>query len=135
MKVIAVVFATLISSTFCLDMAAWAGRRTSSSSSSGEVSVRGYYKSNGTYVAPYTRTSPNGTKNDNWSTVGNTNPYTGRQGTQQGDYTNPTTYPYPSSDSLYEPVQRTYEPVQPQKKCALKTSTGRTISSAWFCGD
>lgn len=31
------------------------------------VSVKGYYKKNGTYVAPYYRSSPNNTKSDNWS--------------------------------------------------------------------
>lgn len=42
--------------------------------------VRGYYRSNGTYVAPYTRTRANYTKLDNYSTRGNCNPYTGRSG-------------------------------------------------------
>lgn len=31
------------------------------------VSVRGYYRSNGTYVAPHYRTSPNNTVTDNFS--------------------------------------------------------------------
>ena len=43
--------------------------------------VNGYYKSNGTYVNGYTRTSPNSTKFDNFSTKGNTNPYTFKSGT------------------------------------------------------
>lgn len=30
------------------------------------VSVKGYYKKNGTYVAPHFRSSPNNTKLDNW---------------------------------------------------------------------
>jgi hypothetical protein len=46
-----------------------------------DVQVNGYYKSNGTYVQPYVRTSPNSTKLDNYSTKGNYNPYTGQQGT------------------------------------------------------
>lgn len=46
----------------------------------GNVSVRGYTRANGTYVAPYTRTAPNGTDADNFSTQGNVNPYTGRAG-------------------------------------------------------
>ena len=44
-------------------------------------SVRGYYRSNGTYVAPHHRTDPNDTKLDNYSTKGNVNPYTGKEGT------------------------------------------------------
>lgn len=45
-----------------------------------EVYVSGYYKSNGTYVEPHYRTSPNSTVNDNFSTIGNTNPHTGKAG-------------------------------------------------------
>lgn len=51
--------------------------------------VRGYYKSNGTYVNGYNRTHPNYTKMDNYSTRGNYNPYTGQQGTK-----NPYNYNY-----------------------------------------
>jgi len=43
--------------------------------------VRGYRKKNGTYVAPYHRTAPNSTIEDNYSTKGNVNPYTGKAGT------------------------------------------------------
>lgn len=43
--------------------------------------VSGYYRSNGTYVEPYYRTSPNNTIRDNWSTYPNVNPFTGRMGT------------------------------------------------------
>jgi len=42
--------------------------------------VRGHYRSNGTYVEPYHRTEPNNTVNDNYSTRGNSNPYTGQEG-------------------------------------------------------
>ncbi len=42
--------------------------------------VNGYTRSNGTYVAPYYRTSPNSTRFDNYSTRGNYNPYTGKKG-------------------------------------------------------
>lgn len=44
-------------------------------------SVRGYYRSNGIYVQPYCRTSPNWTVSDNYSYKGNYNPYTGKTGT------------------------------------------------------
>lgn len=43
--------------------------------------VNGYYRDNGSYVNPYHRSTPNTTTRDNYSTYGNTNPYTGRQGT------------------------------------------------------
>ena len=44
------------------------------------VRVRGYYRSNGTYVQPHYRTAPNHTNWDNFSTLGNINPYTGQRG-------------------------------------------------------
>ena len=50
-----------------------------------QVSVSGYYRSNGTYVQPHQRTAPNSTRNDNYSTVGNVNPYTGESGTHPRD--------------------------------------------------
>ena len=45
-----------------------------------DVYVKGHYRSNGTYVDPYYRTSPNNSTYDNWSSYGNTNPYTGQKG-------------------------------------------------------
>lgn len=48
----------------------------------GSSYVRGYTKKNGTYVQPHYRTSPNRTKLDNYSTKGNTNPYTRKEGTK-----------------------------------------------------
>lgn len=53
----------------------------SSSLAYAQVSVGGYTKRDGTYVAPYTRTAPDNTINNNYSTYPNTNPYTGQQGT------------------------------------------------------
>ncbi|MGQ3888236.1 hypothetical protein ACQUW5_04270 [Legionella sp. CNM-1927-20] len=51
----------------------------------GDVYVKGYQKSNGTYVEPHYRSSPNNTTSDNWSTKGNINPYTGKEGTISTD--------------------------------------------------
>lgn len=78
-----------------------------------EVWVNGYTRSNGTYVQGYYRTAPDYTINNNWSTVGNVNPHTGRAGTvsrsssysstyysapayTQSYYSTPTTYTTPS---------------------------------------
>ena len=44
--------------------------------------VHGYTRGDGTYVEPYHRSSPNDTTSDNWSTKGNYNPYTGKEGTR-----------------------------------------------------
>jgi hypothetical protein len=46
------------------------------------TTVRGYTKKDGTYVAPYKRSTPDHNFNNNWSTKGNTNPVTGKNGTQ-----------------------------------------------------
>jgi hypothetical protein len=46
-----------------------------------DVAVRGYVKSNGTYVAPHMRSAPDGNPYNNWSFPGNTNPYTGKVAT------------------------------------------------------
>lgn len=51
-------------------------------SKSNSSSVRGYTKKNGTYVAPYKKSTPDKNARNNFSTRGNTNPYTGKRGTQ-----------------------------------------------------
>lgn len=51
----------------------------------GSHAVRGYTRSDGTYVAPHMQTNPNQTRNDNYSTRGNVNPYTGQAGTKPRD--------------------------------------------------
>jgi len=63
------------------------GSRSNGSRSSGTAdhAVHGYVRKNGTYVSPYHATNPNHTKNDNYSTKGNINPYTGKAGTKPGD--------------------------------------------------
>lgn len=45
-----------------------------------DTKVRGYTRRDGTYVQPHYRSDSNRTKMDNWSTCGNTNPYTGKSG-------------------------------------------------------
>jgi hypothetical protein len=42
------------------------------------VRVNGYFKKNGTYVAPYVKSDPDGIPTNNWSYPGNVNPYTGK---------------------------------------------------------
>ncbi|WP_197077514.1 hypothetical protein [Hyphomicrobium sp. 99] len=54
--------------------------------------VHGYTRSNGTYVEPYYKSSPNNSTFDNYSTKGNVNPYTGQEGTKN---------PYGSTNSTY----------------------------------
>ncbi len=67
--------------------------------------VRGYTGSDGTYVAPYYRSSPNQYRYDNYSAQGNTNPYTGERGYQRHEFTNPPAYneSYDGSGYDYDP--------------------------------
>jgi hypothetical protein len=48
----------------------------------GSHATKGYIKKDGTYVAPSYATNPNATKTDNYSSKGNVNPYTGKEGTK-----------------------------------------------------
>lgn len=47
--------------------------------------ISGYTRSNGTYVKPSHATNPDFTRNNNYSTKGNVNPYTGKFGTKPRD--------------------------------------------------
>ena len=44
--------------------------------------VNGHFRSDGTYVQGHYRSDRNDYHNDNWSTEGNYNPYTGERGTK-----------------------------------------------------
>jgi len=48
-----------------------------------ETYVNGYTKSNGTYVQGHYRSSPNSSRWDNYSSKGNSNPYTGKKATRR----------------------------------------------------
>ena len=52
---------------------------TPNTASFANINVKGYYRSNRTYVWPHYRTSPNRSINENWSTYGKTNPYKGKK--------------------------------------------------------
>lgn len=68
-----------------------------------QVHVHGYTRSNGTYVAPYTRTAPDRSIYNNYSTKPNINPYTGRVGTVD-PYGSSSTYSSPSPSYNYTPA-------------------------------
>ena len=61
--------------------------------------VRGYYRSNGTYVQGYNRSDRNATVRDNYSYKGNVNPYTGKTGTNYYRNSPSSEYYDPYSDS------------------------------------
>lgn len=68
-------------------------------SANAQVYVHGFTTKNGTYVAPHYRSAPDGNPYNNWSTVGNVNPYTGQAGTKNpysyGNTYNPYSYTVP----------------------------------------
>ncbi len=69
------------------------------------VSVKGYYKSNGTYVSPHVRSNPNGLKSDNYSYTPSQGAYNKTYGTRGAEWDTPTYITDPSyyqGKSLYE---------------------------------
>ena len=76
----------------------------------GDVRVRGYYRKDGTYVAPHYRSAPDRSYNNNWSTRPNINPYTGKRGTRAPTWNDrPPQSPQPSFPS-YEGYGGYYQP-------------------------
>lgn len=65
-----------------------------------DTSVQGHFRKDGTYVPPHHRTNPDGNRGNNWSSQGNTNPYTGEQGTVN-PYTPPPVYTPPKPYNPY----------------------------------
>jgi hypothetical protein len=69
------------------------GHRSSSvgpgtGSNSSSHNVHGYVRKDGTYVEPHRQSNSDHNFNNNWSTKGNQNPYTGKEGTQAEPPTN-----------------------------------------------
>ena len=64
----------------------------------GQVHVRGYFRSNGTYVQPHERTRPNSTITDNYSYQGNYNPNTYTT-TPTPNYNNSSTSTYSTNSN------------------------------------
>ena len=69
--------------------------------------VRGHYRSNGTYVAPYYRSSRDSSYNNNYSVRPNVNPYTGRQGSLAQTW-NDRAPSYPQQYGLYSAPSRSF---------------------------
>lgn len=88
-----IIFAALAVAAVVSSPNAYAGKSggTSSRSSSSGVGtgsnpsskgVSGYSKKDGSYVAPHQRSTRDSTKDNNWTTKPNTNPYTGKEGSK-----------------------------------------------------
>jgi hypothetical protein len=70
-----------------------------------DVFVQGYFRADGTYVAPHFRSNPDHNFYNNWSTYPNINPYTGQMGTRLTPSYSPRisypSYPFPSYSPRY----------------------------------
>jgi len=75
------------------------------------VWVRPHVRSNGSYVEGHYRTAPDSNPYNNWSTQGNVNPFTGKQGTadpyrQYQGYSNPYSNPHSTCvPTIYQPCR------------------------------
>lgn len=58
------------------------GSHSKGASPGGSHGVKGHSKKDGTYVAPHKRTNPDKSKANNYSSKGNVNPNTGKEGTK-----------------------------------------------------
>ena len=74
-----------------ISLALLAGLALSNTVSADEY-VKGYTRSDGTYVHGHYRSSQNGYRYDNYSSSGNTNPYTGDKGYGRNEFTYPPEY-------------------------------------------
>lgn len=85
-----------------------------------DVWVDGYYRNDGTYVRGHYRSDPDGDFENNWSTKGNVNPYTGEVGTK----TKPSNSTKSSSNTYYyTPTNSTYS-----------SSSGSSSGEGWLWG-
>ncbi len=86
--------------------------------------VNGYTKQDGTYVAPHYQANPNATRVDNYSTVGNVNPYTGVSGTKplvpnQYDVTTQRQTVQPPGYPAYARQSSTWQSSEPQASSGI----------------
>ena len=78
-------FCIVLSTAFVVLMSTVSPASAQRSSRGGDVSVKPYFRKDGTYVDGYMRSAPDGTRGNNFSTRGNINPYTGKLGTRSDD--------------------------------------------------
>lgn len=71
--------------------------------------VNGYTRRDGTYVQPHMRSESNNYRYDNYSSHGNSNPYTGEQGYQRNEFSNPPAYNQGNGLGYPSPYSNPYE--------------------------
>ena len=89
--------------------------------SNSAVHVKGYFKKNGTYVAPHYRSDPDKNIYNNWSVKGNINPYTGKEGTKKPIISNYQKSSDTTYNSEYDGSELIFD------KTDLKDSTSHNI--------
>ena len=52
-------------------------------------SVSGYHRKDGKYVQPHKRSNPDKQRYNNYSSKGNSNPYTGKRGVSRNEFSSP----------------------------------------------
>ena len=80
-----VALAIALATSLMFPISANAKGSSKSGASGGSHSVRGYTKKDGTYVVPHRQTNPDGSKRNNYSSKGNVNLHTGKEGTKDPD--------------------------------------------------
>lgn len=105
------------------------------------VSVKGYYRSNGTYVAPHVRSNPNGLKYDNYGYKPSQGLYNSSYGTRSATWDTPTyiTDPnYYEGKSLYEKNKTSsggYYSAYTPSPVALPTKSVSYVTSNWVANN
>lgn len=110
------------------------------------VSVKGYYRKNGTYVAPYVRSEPNGVKYDNYGYKPSQGLYNKTYGTRDNSWNTPTYVTDPNyytgkniydsthSDTNYSPSYiYTPAPIVPTTPTCPANATYDSLSSNCKC--
>lgn len=85
-----------------------------------DVHVRSYIRNDGTYIPNHYRTQKNETINDNYTTQGNVNPYTGKAGT----------IPRESTYNTYKPA--TTKPVKTHRSTTPSSTPSYNYSTTTY---
>ena len=119
-----------VAAVFCLVEQSFAGGH--GHAARGDVSVKGYVKGDGTYVAPHMRSAADGDFSNNWTTQGNVNPYTVKEGTRvtpPATYETPSYTPAPNPNSGLPPLGSDYQP-QPDSLAPLTIASPNQVGQA-----
>lgn len=117
-------------------------------SASAYVSVKGYFKKNGTYVAPYVRSNPNGLKYDNYSYKPSQGLYNSTYGTRDAYWDTPTYITDPDyyvGKSIYDSkngisssassLSSTKNNVSTLSETIIVPTNATKIGNNWYCNN